>query len=109
MSDGGVVAGLFNAWVTLDGPNLRYSYTTDMAKGVTIAMRDAANARDVVCVVCAVAGGKNFYTRGNTRGYASHPQEYGHGLRFLGGARSFAPPDAFQTTTADKISLSMTA
>jgi hypothetical protein len=32
-TDGKPVAGLFNAWITLDNPSQFNSYTTDMVKG----------------------------------------------------------------------------
>ena len=45
------VAGLFNAWITLDNPTQFNSYTTDMVKAVILAFREASAARDVVAVV----------------------------------------------------------
>ena len=54
--DGSEVAGLFNAWITLDNPSQYNSYTTDMVKGVILAFRAASNARDVNCVVFTGAG-----------------------------------------------------
>ncbi len=78
--DGSVAPGLFNAWITLDNPTQYNSYTTDMVKGVILAMRAAANARDVNCVVFTGVGDKAFCTGGNTKEYAEyyagHPQEY---------------------------------
>jgi 6-oxo-cyclohex-1-ene-carbonyl-CoA hydrolase len=87
MPDGSVVPGLFNAWITLDNPSQYNSYTTDMVKGVILAMRAAANARDVVCVVFTGAGDKAFCTGGNTKEYAEyyagHPQEYRQYMRLF--------------------------
>jgi 6-oxo-cyclohex-1-ene-carbonyl-CoA hydrolase len=78
--DGTPVAGLFNAWITLDNPDQFNSYTTDMVKGVILAFREASAARDVVAVVFTGAGDKAFCTGGNTKEYAEYyagnPQEY---------------------------------
>src|SRR6185369_7310525 len=63
--DGSVADGLYNAWITLDNPGQYNSYTTDMVKGVILAMRAASNARDVSCVVFTGAGDKAFCTGGN--------------------------------------------
>ncbi len=74
------VAGLFNAWITLDNPTQFNSYTTDMVKGVILAFREASTARDVVAVVFTGSGDKAFCTGGNTKEYAEYyagnPQEY---------------------------------
>jgi 6-oxocyclohex-1-ene-carbonyl-CoA hydrolase len=77
---GNPVAGLFNAWITLDNPAQFNSYTTDMVKQVILAFREASAARDVVAVVFTGAGDKAFCTGGNTKEYAEYyagnPQEY---------------------------------
>ncbi|MCB2040023.1 MAG: enoyl-CoA hydratase/isomerase family protein, partial [Rhodoferax sp.] len=65
--DGTEVAGLYNAWIILDNPTQFNSYTTDMVKGVILAMRAASNARDVNCVVFTGTGDKAFCTGGNTK------------------------------------------
>ncbi len=87
LPDGSIVPGLFNAWITLDNPSQYNSYTTDMVKGVILAMRAGANARDVVCVVFTGAGDKAFCTGGNTKEYAEyyagHPQEYRQYMRLF--------------------------
>jgi 6-oxo-cyclohex-1-ene-carbonyl-CoA hydrolase len=74
------VAGLYNAWITLDNPTQFNSYTTDMVKGVILAFREASAARDVVAVVFTGSGDKAFCTGGNTKEYAEYyagnPQEY---------------------------------
>jgi 6-oxo-cyclohex-1-ene-carbonyl-CoA hydrolase len=74
------VAGLYNAWITLDNPTQFNSYTTDMVKAVILALRAASAARDVVAVVFTGAGDKAFCTGGNTKEYAEYyagnPQEY---------------------------------
>ena len=74
------VAGLYNAWITLDNPAQFNSYTTEMVKSVILALRDASAARDVVAVVLTGAGDKAFCTGGNTKEYAEYyagnPQEY---------------------------------
>ena len=85
--DGKPAPGLFNAWITLDNPAQYNSYTTDMVKGVILAMRAASNARDVNCVVFTGAGDKAFCTGGNTKEYAEyyagHPQEYRQYMRLF--------------------------
>src|SRR5512139_3907145 len=85
--DGTAVDGLFNAWITLDNPTQFNSYTTDMVKGVILAMRAASNARDVGCVVFTGVGDKAFCTGGNTKEYAEyyagHPQEYRQYMRLF--------------------------
>ncbi len=85
--DGTEVAGLYNAWITLDNPTQYNSYTTDMVKGVILAFRAASNARDVNCVVFTGAGDKAFCTGGNTKEYAEyyagHPQEYRQYMRLF--------------------------
>ena len=83
--DGRVAEGLFNTWITLDNPAQFNSYTTEMAKGVTLAFRAAAVARDVVAVVFTGAGDRAFCTGGNTKEYAEYysgnPQEYRQYMR----------------------------
>ncbi|MHB1122170.1 MAG: 6-oxocyclohex-1-ene-1-carbonyl-CoA hydratase [Ramlibacter sp.] len=85
--DGTVVPGLYNAWITLDNPAQYNSYTTDMVKGVILALRAASNARDVNCIVLTGAGDKAFCTGGNTKEYAEYyagqPQEYRQYLRLF--------------------------
>jgi 6-oxo-cyclohex-1-ene-carbonyl-CoA hydrolase len=85
--DGSEAAGLRNAWITLDNPSQFNSYTTDMVKGVILALRAASNARDVNCVVLTGAGDRAFCTGGNTREYAEyyagHPQEYRQYMRLF--------------------------
>jgi 6-oxocyclohex-1-ene-carbonyl-CoA hydrolase len=85
--DGSVVAGLYNAWITLDNPSQFNSYTTDMVKGVILALRAASNARDVNCIVFTGVGDKAFCTGGNTKEYAEYyagqPQEYRQYLRLF--------------------------
>ena len=79
-AEGKPIAGLFNAWITLDNPTQFNSYTTDMVKGVILAFREASAARDVVAVVFTGSGDKAFCTGGNTKEYAEYyagnPQEY---------------------------------
>ncbi|HEX6137075.1 MAG TPA: 6-oxocyclohex-1-ene-1-carbonyl-CoA hydratase [Casimicrobiaceae bacterium] len=85
--DGTPVAGLHNAWITLDNPGQFNSYTTDMVKGVILAFRAASNARDVNCVVFTGAGDKAFCTGGNTKEYAEYyagrPLEYRQYMRLF--------------------------
>ena len=54
--DGSAVDGLYNAWITLNNPAQFNAYTTDMVKGMILALRAASNARDVVAVVVTGAG-----------------------------------------------------
>jgi 6-oxo-cyclohex-1-ene-carbonyl-CoA hydrolase len=79
-SDNKPVAGLYNAWITLDNPSQYNAYTTDMVKGVILSFREASAARDVVAVVFTGAGYKAFCAGGNTKEYAEYyagnPQEY---------------------------------
>jgi 6-oxo-cyclohex-1-ene-carbonyl-CoA hydrolase len=81
------VAGLFNAWITLDNPSQYNSYTTDMVKQVILGFRAASNARDVVAVVFTGAGDRAFCTGGNTKEYAEYyagnPQEYRQYMRLF--------------------------
>ncbi len=83
--EGQVAEGLFNFWITLDNPTQYNSYTTAMAKGVTLAFRAASVARDVVAVVFTGAGDRAFCTGGNTKEYAEYysgnPQEYRQYMR----------------------------
>ncbi len=85
--DGSEVPGLVNAWIWLDNPGQYNSYTTDMVKGVILAVRAASAARDVNCVVFTGAGDKAFCTGGNTKEYAEyyagHPQEYRQYMRLF--------------------------
>ncbi len=85
--DGSEVPGLYNAWIWLDNPGQYNSYTTDMVKGVILAVRAASNARDVNCVIFTGVGDKAFCTGGNTKEYAEYyagqPQEYRQYLRLF--------------------------
>jgi 6-oxo-cyclohex-1-ene-carbonyl-CoA hydrolase len=85
--DGQEVAGLFNAWITLNNPGQFNSYTTEMVKSVILAFRAASNARDVACVVFTGAGDRAFCTGGNTKEYAEYyagnPQEYRQYMRLF--------------------------
>ena len=78
--DGKPVAGLYNAWITLDNPTQFNSYTTEMVKATILAFRAASAARDVVAVVFTGSGDRAFCTGGNTKEYAEYyagnPQEY---------------------------------
>jgi 6-oxo-cyclohex-1-ene-carbonyl-CoA hydrolase len=87
LPNGQVADGLYNTWITLDNPSQFNSYTTDMVKGVILAMRAASNDRAVNCVVFTGAGDKAFCTGGNTKEYAEyyagHPQEYRQYMRLF--------------------------
>jgi len=86
-ADGKEVAGLFNAWITLNNQAQFNSYTTEMVKSVILAFRAASNARDVACVVFTGAGDRAFCTGGNTKEYAEYyagnPQEYRQYMRLF--------------------------
>jgi len=77
--------GLFNAWIVIDNPSQLNSYTTDIAREVTLAFREASMDRRVVCVVFTATGDKAFCTGGNTKEYAEYyagnPQEYKQYMR----------------------------
>ena len=86
-SDGGVIEGLYNVWITLDNPEQYNSYTTEMVKSAIIAFRKASNERDCVAVVFTGSGDKAFCTGGNTKEYAEYyagrPQEYRQYMRLF--------------------------
>jgi 6-oxo-cyclohex-1-ene-carbonyl-CoA hydrolase len=77
--------GLFHAWILLDNPSQLNSYTTDMAREVGLAFRQASLDRRVVTVVFTATGDKAFCTGGNTKEYAEYyagnPQEYKQYMR----------------------------
>jgi 6-oxo-cyclohex-1-ene-carbonyl-CoA hydrolase len=79
------VDGLFNAWIVIDNPSQLNSYTTEIAKEVVLAFRQASMDRSVVCVVFTATGDKAFCTGGNTKEYAEYysgnPQEYKQYMR----------------------------
>jgi len=85
--DGEVVDGLYNYWIILDNPGQYNSYTTEMAKGVILAFREASAARDVVAVIFTGSGDKAFCSGGNTKEYAEYyagnPQEYRQYMRLF--------------------------
>jgi len=81
------VEGLHNVWITLNNPKELNSYTTDMAKEVILALREASNDRAAVAVVLTGAGTRSFCSGGNTREYAEHyagaPSEYRQYMRLF--------------------------
>ncbi|MGA2358812.1 MAG: 6-oxocyclohex-1-ene-1-carbonyl-CoA hydratase [Terriglobales bacterium] len=85
--DGSPVAGLHNIWITLNNPGELNSYTTDMAKAIILALREAANDRAAVAVVLTGAGDRAFCSGGNTREYAEvyagAPAEYRQYMRLF--------------------------
>ena len=85
--DGSEAPGLYNAWIWLDNPGQYNSYTTEMVKGVILAMRAASNDRSVNCVVFTGVGSAAFCTGGNTKQYAEYyagqPQEYRQYMRLF--------------------------
>jgi 6-oxo-cyclohex-1-ene-carbonyl-CoA hydrolase len=82
---GQLAEGLFNAWIVIDNPSQLNSYTTDIAKEIVLAFRQASMDRRVVCVVFTATGDKAFCTGGNTKEYAEYysgnPQEYKQYMR----------------------------
>jgi 6-oxocyclohex-1-ene-carbonyl-CoA hydrolase len=85
--DGSPVAGLHNVWITLNNPAELNSYTTDMAKEIILALREASNDRAAVAVVLTGAGARAFCSGGNTREYAEvyagAPAEYRQYMRLF--------------------------
>ncbi|MDP2470256.1 MAG: 6-oxocyclohex-1-ene-1-carbonyl-CoA hydratase [Candidatus Palauibacterales bacterium] len=81
------VDGLNNAWIILDNPDQHNSYTTDAAKEVILAFRQASMDRGVVCCVFTAVGDRAFCTGGNTKEYAEYyagnPQEYKQYMRLF--------------------------
>jgi len=85
--EGSPVAGLHNIWITLNNPSELNSYTTDMAKEIILALREASNDRAAVAVVLTGAGNRAFCSGGNTReyaeSYAGSPGEYRQYMRLF--------------------------
>jgi 6-oxo-cyclohex-1-ene-carbonyl-CoA hydrolase len=85
--DGAIVDGLHVVWITLNNPTELNSYTTNMAKELILALRQASNDRAAVAVVLTGAGTRAFCTGGNTREYADHyagaPSEYRQYMRLF--------------------------
>ena len=83
--NGDVAPGLFNAWIVIDNPAQLNSYTTEIAKEIVLAFRQASMDRRVVCVVFTATGDRAFCTGGNTKEYAEYysgnPQEYKQYMR----------------------------
>ena len=82
---GNAVDGLFNAWIVIDNPPQLNSYTTEIAREIVLAFREASMDRRVVAVVFTATGDKAFCTGGNTKEYAEYyagnPQEYKQYMR----------------------------
>jgi 6-oxo-cyclohex-1-ene-carbonyl-CoA hydrolase len=85
--DGKVVAGLHATRIALDNQPQLNSYTTEMVKGVILAMRSASNDRACTAVVFTGAGTRAFCTGGNTEEYseyyAGQPDEYRQYMRLF--------------------------
>jgi 6-oxo-cyclohex-1-ene-carbonyl-CoA hydrolase len=85
--DGSPIAGLHNVWITLNNPIELNSYTTEMAKEVILAFREASNDRAAVAIVLTGAGNRAFCSGGNTREYAEvyagAPAEYRQYMRLF--------------------------
>ena len=81
------VEGLFNAWIVIDNPSQLNSYTTEAAREIVLAFRQASMDRSVVCVVFTATGDRAFCTGGNTKEYAEYyagnPQEYKQYMRLF--------------------------
>jgi len=84
---GAPVPGLHNAWIILDNAAQLNSYTTEAAKEIILALRQASMDRSVVCVVLTAVGDQAFCTGGNTKEYAEYyagnPQEYKQYMRLF--------------------------
>ena len=84
---GAVVDGLHTVRITLDNPAQLNSYTTEMVKGVILAMRRASNDRAAVAVIFTGSGTRAFCTGGNTKEYAEYyagrPEEYRQYMRLF--------------------------
>ncbi len=74
-------------WITLNNPSELNSYTTEMAKEIVLALRQASNDRAAVAVVLTGAGTRAFCSGGNTREYAEvyvgAPGEYRQYMRLF--------------------------
>jgi len=84
---GKVVEGLHATRIALDNQSQLNSYTTEMVKGVILAMRAAANDRACTAVVFTGTGTRAFCTGGNTKEYAEYyagqPDEYREYMRLF--------------------------
>jgi 6-oxo-cyclohex-1-ene-carbonyl-CoA hydrolase len=84
---GQAVPGLHCTRIALDNPKQLNSYTTEMVKGVVLAMRAASNDRASVAVVFTGTGNRAFCTGGNTAEYAEYyagqPDEYRQYMRLF--------------------------
>ncbi len=84
---GAPVEGLHNLWITLNNPDQLNAYTTEMVKGIILALRAASNDRAAVAVVLTGAGNKAFCAGGNTHEYAElyagAPGEYRQYMRLF--------------------------
>jgi 6-oxo-cyclohex-1-ene-carbonyl-CoA hydrolase len=84
---GNPVEGLHNAWISLNNPTQLNSYTTEAAREVGLAFRQASMDRSVVCCVFTAVGDRAFCTGGNTKEYAEYyagnPQEYKQYMRIF--------------------------
>ncbi|HEY6968249.1 MAG TPA: 6-oxocyclohex-1-ene-1-carbonyl-CoA hydratase [Candidatus Angelobacter sp.] len=85
--DGKAVSGLHNTWITLNNPDELNSYTTDMAKEIILALREASTDRSAVAVILTGAGTRAFCSGGNTREYAEvyagSPADYRQYMRLF--------------------------
>jgi 6-oxocyclohex-1-ene-carbonyl-CoA hydrolase len=81
------VEGLHVIWIVLNNPDELNSYTTEMAKQVVLAFREASNDRAAVAVVFTATGTRAFCSGGNTREYAEDyagaPAEYRQYMRLF--------------------------
>lgn len=79
-SNGKVVEGLHQTWISLDNESQLNSYTTDAVKEIILAFQRASFDRKCVAVVFTAKGSKSFCTGGNTKEYAEYyagrPNEY---------------------------------
>src|SRR5215468_9649257 len=81
------LAGLHQAWISLDNEGQLNSYTTDAVREVILAVRRASADRRAIAVVLTGVGDKAFCTGGNTEEYATYysgrPAEYAQYMRLF--------------------------
>ena len=81
------VDGIHAVQIMLNNPRELNSYTSDMAKEIILAIREASNDRGAVALVITGSGDRAFCTGGNTREYAEYyagrPGEYRQYMRLF--------------------------
>lgn len=69
---GGVIDGLFSAWISINNPDKFNACTTEMLKGVIAGFQNASFDRSVVAVVFTGVGEKAFCTGGDIGDFAAY-------------------------------------